>query len=224
MLFGLSPQQLFLRNIYLILFLLGANVVGLISRHYFDHGHVFGLVPLFNFDTEYNIPAFYSGAALAAASALLWSIGLKIRKQGASYISWFGLSLIFLFLAIDEIVQIHEKISDATRALLDTSGLLFFAWIIPYGVAVLAIAALYAKFIFSLPRPTMLLFVASALIFLSGALGFEVLASPYAEQYGYESLGFAIFYTCEEFLEMLGVAVFIYALLSYSSEHLGTMN
>lgn len=48
-----------------------------------------------------------------------------------------------------------------------------------------------------------------------GAIGFEMLGGRYAELYSNKTILYALLYTCEEFLEMFGVALFIYALLSY---------
>ena len=63
----------------------------------------------------------------------------------------------------------------------------------------------------------MILFIVSGAIFVFGAIGFEMLASRQFSIHGDISgdLMYAVFYTFEEFLEMLGIVVFIYTLLSY---------
>ena len=91
----LLPKEIFKKNLYLILFLLLANILGLISKYYFDHGTVYGLIALFDFNTEKNIPTLYSSIALIIASILLWSIALTHKNLKSSYIMWVGLSLIF---------------------------------------------------------------------------------------------------------------------------------
>ena len=58
--FTLDPKNILKINVLLILFLLSANVLGLISKFYFDHGSVYGLIGLFDFNNEMNIPTFYS--------------------------------------------------------------------------------------------------------------------------------------------------------------------
>jgi hypothetical protein len=104
-----------------------ANITGIISKFYFNHGQVYGLVPLFDFNTEANIPTFYSSLALISCSILLAFIFLAHKRQGSSYKPWRGLSIIFLFLSIDEIATIHEWVNDPIQQLLNTSGLLYFA-------------------------------------------------------------------------------------------------
>ena len=66
-----------------------------------------------------------------------------------------------------------------------------------------------------LPKQTLFLFILSAVIFVSGAIGFEMLAGWQAELNGRENLLHCLLYTCEEVLEMLGVVMFIYALLAF---------
>ncbi|MCH6258321.1 hypothetical protein MLD52_17295 [Puniceicoccaceae bacterium K14] len=69
----------------------------------------------------------------------------------------------------------------------------------------------------------MYLFVSSGLIYVSGAIGFELIAGKYDEQFGEETLMYSFLYTCEELLEMFGVALFIYALLVYIVDHVEQM-
>lgn len=209
------PRKVFDVLLCLILIMLLANCIGIISKFHFHHGRIFGLVPLFDFDNETNIPAFYSALSLILASVLLAVIGLAHKRQGFSYRSWFVLGAIFFFLSVDEIASIHECLTVPIRNLLNTSGLLWFAWVIPYGVALIVFVMSYCRFLLRLPKETMILFVASGATFVSGAIGFELLGGMHEELYGHYNPTYALFYTCEELLEMLGIAIFLYALLSY---------
>ena len=215
MVIKLYPREVFIANIFLILFLLCANIIGIVSRLYFDHNYVYGLVPLFDFDTERNIPTLYSSIALIISSALLFLIALSSKKIQSSYISWLGLSLIFLFLSIDEIYSIHESLIVPAREFFEASGFLYYAWVIPYGIALVVFIVMYSKFLFDLPRNIMLLFLASGAIFVSGAIGFEMLGGRQADLFGDNNILYSFYYTCEELFEMLGVAIFIYTLLTY---------
>lgn len=211
----LFPQEILKVNLYLILCLLSANILGIISKFYFDHDVVYGLVPLFDFNEEKNIPTLYSSIALIVASILLWSIALTHKSLKSPYIMWLGLSLIFLFLSIDEISSIHERFEEPTKNVFKTSGFLFYAWIIPYGIALVAFIIIYSKFLFKLPKNTMILFLVSGTTFVSGAIGLEMIGGRQADLYGTDTILFSFYYTCEESLEMIGIAIFIYTLLSY---------
>ncbi len=214
----LVKKDIFIKLVCFILFLLLAHIMGVVSRLYLGHGYAYGLVPLFDFGAEKNIPTLYSSFAIIIASMLLLVITLMHKKQGTSWLPWAGLAVIFLFLSIDEIASIHERLGGPVRETLDTSGLLYFAWVIPYGVALGIFVIAYLKFLIDLPRKTMVLFVASGSIFVLGAIGFELLGGRHFELYGRENIMYSVYYTCEEFLEMLGIAVFIYTLLSYITD------
>lgn len=218
----LSPKIVFLALLGVVLFLLTANVAGIISKFYLGHPYVFGLVSLFNFDTEANVPTIYSALAMLFASMLLLYISGLQKKQRDPSLAWFGLGLIFFYLAIDEAVSIHEHVGLPFERFVDASGLLFFTWVIPYGIALVLLTLIYWKFLMALPRQITRLFITSAVIFVTGAIGFELLGGRQYEVYGADNIGYAIFYTCEELLEMLGVAIFIYALLLYIRRHTGT--
>lgn len=211
----IHPKTAFKYLLYLITFLLFANCLGLLSNFYFGHDHVYGLVPLFALNVENNVPTFYSSCALLVSSVLLLFIAIRHKKSGGSFIPWFGLSAIFLFLSIDEIASIHESLIDPMKETFNTSGLLFFSWVIPYSIGLIVFVIAYAKFLINLPRNTMILFITSGAIFVGGAIGIELFEGREAELHGFKTLAFALYYTAEEFLEMLGIVIFIYTLLSY---------
>lgn len=217
----LCPREVFKKNLYLIVFLLCANILGLVSKYYFEHDYLFGLVPFFDFNTEKNIPTFYSAIALIFVSILLLFIAFTCRKLKSSYIPWFGLSIIFLFLAIDEMLSIHERLIGPVRETFETSGFLFYAWVIPYGIALVVFIIAYSKFLLRLPKSIMILFLVSGATFVSGAIGFELLGGNQLYLTGNKNILYSIFYTCEESLEMLGIAIFIYTLLTYIGNQFG---
>ncbi len=65
-----------------------------------------------------------------------------------------------------------------------------------------------------------MLFLVAGLIYISGAIGFNALGGQEAEQNGYFSVLYTLLYTFEELFEMVGIALFIYALAVYILEHL----
>jgi hypothetical protein len=91
--------------IFFIFFLLTANLFGIVFKYFFDHDYIYGLTPLFNFDTEKNIPSLYSSLALATVSVLLFKIAFSRKKSEIDNKLWFALSAIFLFLSMDEFFQ-----------------------------------------------------------------------------------------------------------------------
>ncbi|MBD0778825.1 hypothetical protein HPE56_13560 [Maribacter sp. ANRC-HE7] len=223
------PKKLFLKLLGVVLVLLVLNIISILFNvHYIqpqieDLQQVFGfnyikfLVDLFDFNLEKNVPTFFSALLLILCSFFLFLIGKSERVIHRKYVPWYGLSAVFLFLSIDEMTSIHELLISTTKAQLNVSGLFFFAWVIPYGIALLVLMVVYYKFIVGLPKRTVRLFVFSGIVFITGALIIEMPEGWVAENYGFYSPLFYILYTCEEFLEMLGLIIFIYALTSYKS-------
>jgi len=77
---------------------------------------------------------------LLIASILLSFIASAHKKTNSPYVLWAILAAIFLFFSIDEISSIHESLTAPVREIFNTSGLLFFAWVIPYGIFSMLIA------------------------------------------------------------------------------------
>ena len=174
---------------------------------------------MFTVNAEGMIPTMYSTVALLFCSTLLTIIALSKKKTSANYFPhWLGLALIFLFLAMDEALEIHEHFAGPVRSALDiTSGFFYFAWVIPYGFALFILLAIYLKFLAKLPARIRLLFVSAGCIYVTGAIGFELLGGHHSALYGKENLMYIVFSTSEELFEMGGIVVFVYALLSYLS-------
>ena len=215
--------------------LLAAHIAGLVSVFSLADHRLDGLVPLFHFDLERNYPTYYSSFALLCCAALLWIAGAWHKNQGGlSHLHWYGLAVVFLLLSLDEMIPIHEDFSIATRRYIRASGLfgrpwlawvipqgialtalLDRAWVIPYTVALAGIAVINVNFLRSLPRKTLIWFLFSGGIYVIGAVGLELVGGVEADVHGMETLVYAVISTVEELLEMLGVVLFIYALLAY---------
>jgi hypothetical protein len=195
-------------------FLTVGDVVALWLKFGLGHDFVFGIVPLFDFNEEMNVPTFYSSIVMVVAAALLALIATEHRKKGERHLAWYGLAAIFAFLAFDENAGIHELLQDPASNIVAATGFLFHAWIVPYGIALIVLVAAYLRFLVSLPRQAARLFVISGLTFVAGALGFESLGGSHLELNG-ANMSYHVLTTIEEFLEMSGIALFIYALLVY---------
>jgi hypothetical protein len=184
---------------------------------------LFDLIMLFDLDRERNIPTFFSSAGLFTCSALLAVIAFARKKIRENYLSWLGLAAIFLFLSIDEFVALHERLVIPLQSALQVSGIFYFAWVIPYGIALIIFLLVYLKFILNLPGKTQFLFILSGLIYVTGALGLELIGGRYYELHGNEAkktITYFIMVTIEECMEMAGIVIFIYALMSHIDSHL----
>lgn len=199
------------------LFLVLASIGGQLTKYLTGHDSVYGLVRLFDLNEEGNIPTYFSASLLLLAALLLATISALKRTSGARYaLQWTILALTFLYLAVDEGARIHELLIRPTKELLGgkTTGIFYFAWVIP-GMAITFLFALFfVKFLLHLPVQTRLFFVLAAVLYIGGAIGMEMIGGRYAEQHG-AYLTFNMILTLEESLEMAGMIVFIHALMTY---------
>ena len=105
-----------------------ASIAGQFSKFFLDHGRLLGLVPLFDLDGERNVPAWFSSSMLFLCGFLLAMIAFFKKTEGAPYaLHWSGLSIIFLYLSLDEAISIREGLNNARqrvpcRALLQHRG------------------------------------------------------------------------------------------------------
>ncbi len=75
---------------------------------------------------------------------------MKESKQPSH--GWFLMGWIFLFLSLDEGAQFRELfVSSLVRLRLDTTGIFYFAWTIPYLILVMLFVIVFISFLRRLP-------------------------------------------------------------------------
>ncbi len=207
-----------------ILKVLGCCILIVVTLHFlvmtlrfgFGYNYLKGFVPLFNLEAEKNVPTLFSSLQLFIAAILLGICAAQHKLiQGEYFRNWAGLSAIFVFLAFDESASIHEKTLSITRELFGTSGLLYYSWIIPFGVFAVIVLLANFRFLLALPSRIGLIFFLSGAVFVTGAIGMEMFEGQINEAGGYRSFDYMILVTIEEILEIIGIYGFIYGLLSH---------
>jgi hypothetical protein len=190
---NINPKKIFIWQLRLIFLLFILHAISLILKFYVGDSkmtqHAIKIIEyLFNFNFEKNIPTFYSAIAILCSSILLFYIAMMENYRNSKYLHWLVLFIIFFFLSIDEIASIHEHVSILIKNNnFEATGLYYRAWIIPYGIATFIFCIFYLKFLINLQRNIRYLFLLAGAIFIFGALG----------------------------LEMLGISLFSFTLLSY---------
>lgn len=213
-----------------LLVLLVAHTFGLFLTYGLGYSHALGFVPLFNIATEANIPTYFA-SALLMTSAMLFLLLWRTGKSGGRHSRvWLLLSAIFVFLAVDEVAMIHEKFIEPVRAALGTGGFLYFAWIVPYALAVIAIGLYATPAIWRTGPRFIKLFGVAAALYLSGAIGVEMIGGNYYEASAYDpnaayvDLNYRLIQSLEETLEFSGVIVLVYTLLALLSRRSPVMH
>jgi hypothetical protein len=212
-----------LKRLLICIFILLACSLFFQSLKYEFHLHFTALnflVYLFNVDQERNIPTFFSVLLLLYATWLLYSISVvKTLRHDRYRYHWWLLTIVFFLIAADEFMATHELISETLRDKYHLSGLLYYAWVIPFFLFVVAIFIFYSGFLFRhLPSRTRNLMILGGMVYVSGTLGMEMIGGYFYQQEGSENMTNALLTATEEGMEMIGVVIFTYALNLYNEE------
>jgi hypothetical protein len=209
----LQPQKV---SRFLLVLVAGFTLAHIAGQYVEIHlGHTYGLF-LFNLEREQSIPRFYSAVMLLSCSGLLLIIAISkkgIYSPGFRY--WLGLVFVFLCLAIIKITSIHEYLAVAFQSVLNITRFQFYAW--SYGILLVIFPMVYLKFLLSLPRETKFLMIIAGFIFIAGAFGLDLIGKYFGNSINHHTIAYISLATLEEVLEMVGIIVFMYSLLSYIS-------
>ena len=212
---SISPASI-IRNLSIGVIIFTIISTGIqISKYVFQHREEW--MDMFNLDREMNFPTWYMALMIVFCAVLLRIIATGKRDRGDRYHrDWQLLSTIFFWLAIDEILSIHEIliIPEVSQAL-NLPWFLHSMWVIPGTIFVVWFVKRYWKFSRHLPPQSKKHFSCAAVIYVSGALIMEMIGSHLAESQGQQHLPYALVATAEETIEMIGIIVFIYGLLFY---------
>ena len=180
---------------------------------------------LVNLDGEANIPAWFSSSQLLFGCLVAWVTGLlRGSRDRPSRLFLFMTGSCFILMSVDETAQLHEGITGVI-------GTRYVDWLPTFllthkgVIALLLIAALAVlrfiwrdlKAIWQWSRRESLLALAGMCVFLLGAAGVETLGFKFL-QLG--SLVYKIEVTIEEFMEMFGASLIVYAALSFTQDQL----
>ncbi|HSG15936.1 MAG TPA: hypothetical protein VLE70_06390 [Anaerolineae bacterium] len=209
--------------IWLFASVLVANAIGVVSRmveNLLGYEGTSKIVRLFHVGQEGNITTWFSSMLLSMSAVLLALIAAGKRARREPYIKhWTGLAVIFIYLSLDEAAKIHELTIDPLREALNLTGALYYAWVIVAIPLLLLLAVLYLHFLLDLPGMTRLLFVAAGAIYVFGGMGMDMVGGIVLTSDLERSLALAdLLIIIEEFLENVGVALFITALVLYMKQ------
>lgn len=233
--FSLSAKPFARRLLLVFSALIALALITTFLKVYTDEFWFFTwLAEKFDLDVEANFPSVYSGIILAFSALLLFIISRLEKLHQSKYSrSWTTLSGIFLVLAIDEVVSLHELfVVEPLRKSMGLSGIFYFAWVLPASIMLVVFVVAFFKFLMDLNWKTRMQFILAGTIFVLGAVGCEMIGGYVAEGYfEAKAIGaevprssvyiYNILVVVEEGLEMLGVVLFVYALLTYINQRHG---
>ena len=194
-------------------------IIHQITRGSIRYREVWQLNKYFNLTYEMNIPSFFSSLLLGSAGFILLVIALKRIRQHARFgFQWFCLSILFFYLSADEWLALHENLGYYATDYFGKENLVIQDWAYAGIVLVILFAVVFWPFYRHLPSGHKFRFFVSAVLYLGGVLGMEIIGSIYEIRLGYQEIPYLIFTTIEETLEMVGMVYFINALLLYWAE------
>jgi hypothetical protein len=174
--------------------------------------HAESVVELFSLSYEHNVPTYFS-TALLLACAVAASV-IAIARPPLRW-HWWGISLVAGWIALDEALELHEHLGGQ----FDTSGVLYFDWVIPATTIILALALVYVPFVRALAAPTRMRLVIAAAVYIGGGLVMELPLGWWTESHGMDGLGYALIDWVEETMEMVGAVLALVALVRHRQEH-----
>ncbi|SRR5258706_4731934 len=169
----------------------------------------------FNMDREVNFPTYFNSILLFLAAQTFFLLGTSNQNRDDFYTRtyWYFLSAIFLFLSIDEFVRIHEWFVGWMPQIFGVggTGIFKFAWIIPYGIFVIAFGFYSIRFLLSLKKEYLVKYLIAGAVYVTGALLFEAIGGMVFEQNNDKiSFNYLFFFaTPEETMEMLALIYLI---------------
>ena len=177
-----------------------------------DGEAVLPYVRMLIFDFEGNIPTWFSSALLLYSAILLAILAGDAASTDRPFANhWRLLAALFVCLSLDEAASLHEMVDEPLRTL-GTSGILYHAWILPAGAALVALALAYRRFLVALPSGLRRRILIAAALYVGGAIGMEMAGGWWREAHGTLNLVYGAIMTVEETLEIIGLLVFTHAL------------
>lgn len=174
------------------------------------------LVSWVNVTGERSAATWFAVMLLLLCGGVLAVIAASKRVDGGRYRHyWLGLAIVFVGMSIEEVAGVHEQLNSPMGSLIERSGYLYYGWVIVGMGVVLLGAALCFRFWLHLDPRTRWLFFLAAVLYVGGSIGLEMIsARVYDARNGY-SMRYWFVSSLEELCEMLGLIVFLFALLDY---------
>ena len=197
---------------------LTAITAGFLAAHCVVQAGIYGFdkekhwLDSLNMDRELNLPTLFSSALLLLAALLMRRLVSTSAREAAT--DWRWLSRIFIFLALDEALQIHEiLIIPGLRQHVHPA--LASTWVVPYAVLALFILWRCRGFLRSIPRTTASRLLRAGSVYIGGAIGMEMVGSfaVRSSLIRLHSPWYGAITGIEESLELFGIILLIDALM-----------
>ena len=204
----LNPEKIALKLVIVLAILIVVHVLAM-QANFNDalglkerFGFHYWQLAFFDLDEEESFGTWFNSALLMMAAILLIHRAGVLRAQKEAWRRWWLiLGIGFCFLSIDEIVGMHEWLNSMVE---DTP------WTVIAAPILAMVGLSYLPFLWAHRWRTGLLFLLAGDLYGGGAVGVEHFTDSEVN-----SLHYNMWTALEEGMEMLGVIVFIYAVLDH---------
>ena len=171
------------------------------------------VIRLFRLDAEGGLPAWFTSLLLFLVAQALWRLGEESTRSARR--RWVRhervLSIVFVYLSIDELTALHEQTIAPLREGLDLDGLLYYSWVVVFVPLAALLAVFFAGWLRDLPPVAARLIVVSGLLYVGGAAGVEVVGGLLNSRGLADTMLYSGAVALEEGLEMVGALLMLSA-------------
>lgn len=175
----------------------------------------------FHLDNEKNLPTFFSMGLMAISVLLMIYLGVRaIARRERFAFHWFFMAAMFTFLAVDEYKELHEQLGAIIRETVQVklTGFLSFAWYLPVIPLLLLLLLAYLPFLRDMSPKQRKRVLLGGGVFLFAAIGLESLGSKLLTDGLASYFQYVMLANVEEAVELVGLSIYIAALLQIIHE------
>jgi hypothetical protein len=223
---NISPRFIARLLTVVIGFLLIMGLIVRIGWHVYGHEDMRGMVRFFDVEREANAPSWASAFLFGIISLTLFLIGLAGRSvRSRDWKHWVAMGCVAMYLSLDDGGKVHEMYVNwmSVEMWKSLPTIFSYHWVV-VGIPFATIVGLsFLKLLLRLPRRTAIGMVLSGAVFVSGALGMEMISGQYRAidlNWGMD-MKYALMVLVEETFEFAGAAMFLCVLLAYIRDHIG---
>lgn len=200
--------------------ILSLGIMREIIHHTVGFPEVFDGFRHINLDSEHSVPSWWSSSLMLVSAMIMYAFSRFDQGRGLYQSTiWLPLAVVFFFLSLDEAAGFHESIMAPLRNLLDLDGIFYFAWVIPAFFVLIIFGLLILRQFLALPRKIQVQFAICGTIYVSGALGMELIGGMLTASGEGASASYSMSIIVEEGFEIIGLTVFFVSLIKQLDQH-----
>ncbi len=219
----LSPKKIVPALIVIAVVLATASVLRAVWESSPDFSDPYNLKWLFMVGQEGSFATWLTATMLLFCFLLLAIMTLAKRVERDIYARhWGGLAVLFMLLSLHETLSVQQRVVDYIAR---QSGIVYawYVWSIPFIIFLVVFLLLYRNFLSNLPSQARRWFIVSGTVYIAGLLVGKLIRSYYSDFHhltGQIDMTREVIRAFEEGMEIIGVALFIYALMAYMGAHM----